>query len=145
MSPLNDDELSSLLEQAKNKPPEPTPELAARAMRAYQANVARPAKWRRLLLRPVLIPLPAGILAAAFLVMIGALGGRTFWGASVVLQTRIVEAPVPRDLIVYRDVCRDCPGGPQKSSPTVASLTFKEFQPVRQIKPRVIRSIRDDQ
>jgi len=145
MSPLNDDELISLLEQAKSKPPEPTPELAARVMRAYQANVAGPPKWRRLLLRPVPIPLPLGILAAVSLVVIGSVGGRSFWLPSVVVQTRIVEVPVTRERIVYRDVCRDCPGGPQESSPTVASLTFKEFKPVRQIRPRVIRSIRDDQ
>jgi hypothetical protein len=145
MSSLNDDELSSLLEQAKNKLPEPSPELAARAMRAYLANVAKPPKWRRLLLRPVPIPLPLGILAAVFLVVIGAVGGRSFWRASAVLQTRIVEVPVTRERVVYRDVCRDCPSGPQESSPAVASLTFKEFQPVRQIRPRVIRSNRNDQ
>jgi hypothetical protein len=145
MSPLNDDELSSLLEQAKNKPPEPTPELAACAMRAYQANVARPPKWRRLLLRPVPIPLPLGILAAVFLVVIGGVGGRSFWRPSVLVQARIVEVPVTRERIVYRDVYRECPGGPQESSPAVASLTFKEFQPVRQIRPRVIRSIGHDQ
>ena len=141
MSPLNDDELSSLLEQAKSKPPEPRPELTVRALRAYQENVARPPNWRRLLLRPVPIPLPVGILAAVLLIWIGAAGGRAFRRPSVVEQIRMVEVPVTREHVVYRN----CPAGQQESGPSIASLTFKEFQPVREIKPRVVRSIRDDQ
>ncbi len=35
MSPLNDDELNSLLEQAKGNEPKPRPELAVSALRAY--------------------------------------------------------------------------------------------------------------
>ena len=141
MSPLNDDELNSLLEQAKNKPPEPRPELTLRALRAYQENVARPPHWRRLLLWPVPIPLPVGILAAVLLILIGAAGDRAFKRPSVVGQTRLVEVPVTREHVVYRN----CPAGQQESNPSIAALTFKEFQPVREIKPRVVRSIRDDQ
>ena len=139
MSPLNDDELTSLLQHAKNQPPEPTPELAARALRAYQANVVRPRSWRQFLLRPVPIPLPLGLLAAVLLILIGAVGGRMFRRPSVTMQT--VEVPVMREHIAYRD----CPAGQQESSPPIARLTFKEFQPVSQIKPRVVRSIRNEQ
>jgi len=141
MSPLNDDELNSLLEQAKSKPPEPRPEMTLRALRAYRRNVARPPHCRRLLLRPVPIPLAVGILAAVLLILIGAAGDRAFRRPSVVVQTRLMEVPVTRERVVYRD----CPPGQQESGPSIASLTFKEFQPVREIKPRVVRSIPDDQ
>jgi len=140
MSPLNDDELNSLLEQAKSKPPEPRPEMTLRALRAYQENVVRPPLWRRFLLRPVPIPLPVGILAVVLLILIGAAGDRAF-RPSVVGQTRLVEVPVTREHVVYRN----CPAGQPESGPSIAGLTFKEFQPVREIKPRVVRSIRDDQ
>jgi hypothetical protein len=141
MSQLNDDELSSLLGQAKSKQPEPRPELTVRALRAYQENVARPPDWRRLLLRPVPVPLPFGIFAAVLLILIGAAGDRTFRRPSVVEQTRMVEVPVTREHVVYHN----CPAGQQEPSSSIASLSFKEFQPVREIKPRVVRSIRDDQ
>jgi hypothetical protein len=141
MSQLNDDELSSLLEQAKSKQPEPRPELTVRALRAYQENVARPPDWRRLLLRPVPVPLPVGILAAVLLILMGAAGDRTFRRPSVVEQTRMVEVPVTREHVVYHN----CPASQQEPSSSIASLSFKEFQPVREIKPRVVRSIRDDQ
>jgi hypothetical protein len=139
MNPLNDDELSSLLEQAKSKPPEPRPEMTLRALRAYKEHVARP-HWRWLLLRPFPIRLPVGILAAVLLILMGAAGDRVFRQSAVVVQTRNVETPVMREHVVYRD----CPAGPQGSSPAVANL-FKEFQPVSHIRPRVVRSIRDDQ
>lgn len=141
MTPLKDDELSSLLEQAKSKPPEPGPELAVRALRTYQAKVARRLNWRRLLLGTAPIPLPVGILTAVFLLLIGAEVGRSFWRPSVVIQTRSVEVPVMREQIIYRD----CPAGPREANPPIASLTFKDFQPVHQIRKRVVRSIRDDQ
>jgi hypothetical protein len=141
MSPLNDDELNFLLKQAKSKPPEPRPELTLRALRAYRENVARRPHWRRLLLRPVPLRLPVGILAAVLLILIGAAGDRAFRRPSVVGQAPLVEVPVTREHVVYRN----CPAGQQESGPSIASLTFKEFQPVREIKPRVVRSIRDDQ
>jgi hypothetical protein len=91
MSPLNDDELNSLLKQAKSKPPEPRPELTLRALRAYQQNVARRPHWRRLLLRPVPLPLPVGILAAVLLILTGAAGDRAFRRPSVVGQAPLVD------------------------------------------------------
>jgi hypothetical protein len=141
MSPLNDDELNSLLEQAKNKPPVPEVELWIRMLRAYQADLARPLNWRYRLLRPISIPLPLGMLAALLLVLVGAVVGRSFLRPSVVVQTRTVEVPVTQDRIVYRD----CPAGSQESSPRVANLTFKEFQPVSQLRPRIVRSVGDEQ
>lgn len=134
MNPLNDDELNSLLEQAKNTPPEPPPELAARALRAYRATGAGPTNWRALFLRPVSIPWPLGLSVALFLVLVGAVGSRSF-------QSHSAAAQVTREHIVYRD----CSSSQQESSSPVASLTFKEFQPVRELRPRVIRSMQGDQ
>jgi hypothetical protein len=124
MNPLNDDELNALLQQAKAKLPHPSPELAARTMRAYRGSVARPTALR----------LVFGALAAVLLILIGALGDRLL--RAPVVRTRTVEVPV---------VYRECPAEPPGSSPQIATLTFKEMRPVRQIRPRVVRSIRDDQ
>jgi hypothetical protein len=117
MTPLNDDELNALLAQAKRNQPEPREELALRALRTYRANVVR---------RPVSVPWPLGIAAAVFLVFMGALAGYSLRRPSV-------------------PVDQSCAAGVQLSSPPVASLSFKEFQPVSQIRPRTVRSIRDDQ
>ena len=140
MSPLSDDELSSLLKQAKNAMPQPAPEHTLRALRTYQANLSRPSNWRRMLLRPVSFPLPMGVFAALLLVLIGAVCDRSFRRPAVLVQTRRVEVPVPHEAIVYRN----CPAAPQLSSPPVVNLTFKEFQPVTQIRPRVIRSAQNE-
>jgi len=124
MSPLNDNELNSLLEQAKRKSPEPPPQLAARTLRAYEAKVARSISWRRYFLRRVSVPWPIGALAALLFVLIGALTDHSFRQPLTVGGGRASDAAL--------------------THPT-AVLTFKEFQPVSEIKPRVIRSIRDDQ
>lgn len=124
MSPLNDDELNSLLEQAKLKSPEPRPELATRMVRAYQANVPSPISLQGYFLRPVSIPWPMGVLAAVLFVLIGALADHSFDRSSTIEASRSSEAV---------------------SSQSTAILTFKEFQPVSEIRPRVIRSLRDDQ
>jgi hypothetical protein len=141
MNPLNDDELTSLLQQAKSKPPEPSPDLAARALRSYRGNVVKPPNWRLFLLRPVSIPLPLGMLAAVLLILLGAAVGLSFRRPSVIVQSHSPEVSATREHVVYRD----CPAVQPASQPPIASLTFKEFQPVRQIKPRVVRSTRDDQ
>jgi hypothetical protein len=133
MNSLNDDELSSLLQQAKRNPPEPSADLAARALRRYRDG-------RLFWLRPVSIPLPLAALAALLLVLIGALGGLSFRRPPVIVQSRIPEPPATMEHVVYRD----CPAVQPESRPPIASLTFNEFQPVRQIRPRVVRRIRDD-
>lgn len=122
MNPLNDDELNALLQQAKGTTPQPSQELAARTQQAYRRSVARPTSLR----------LVFGALAAMLLILIGALGDRLLRAPVV----RTVEVPV---------VYRECPAEPPGSSPQIATLTFKEMRPVRQIRPRVVRSIRDDQ
>ena len=127
MTPLNDDELSALLEQAKSKLLEPRPGLTARALRNYQSNVARRQNWRWLRARPVTIPLPLGILAAGFLMFIGAAVGYSFRRAPTVAQTHSVKATVE-----------------QERNPQAAGLTFMEFQPVSEIRPRTVRSFRND-
>jgi hypothetical protein len=141
MSPLNDDELSSLLQQAKSKPPEPPPDLGVRAMRAYQALVTAPAHRWRFWRQPISVRLPIAVAAAVLMVLIGAVAGRSFWRPSPVERTRFVEVPEIQERVVY-SACP--PAGTNFSEPAV-KLSFREFQPVRQIKPRVVRSIRDDQ
>ena len=141
MSPLNDDELSSLLEQARSKPPEPSPGLPERALQSYRERaVARPT-WRIVLQRPVSIPLPLLATAALLLVLAGAAIGFAYRRPPVIVESRKIDVPAPRERIVYRD-CLSVPPDPRAP---IASLTFNQFQPVREIKPRVVRSIRDDQ
>jgi hypothetical protein len=114
VNPLNDDELNSLLRQAKTNPPNPSPELARRALRAYQGSVARPVGWRQIWLRPVTIPWPLAVLVALLLVLTGMVSGR-----------RTAPPPDP--------------------SSRITTFTLKGMQPVRQFRPRIVRSIRDDQ
>ena len=137
MNPLNDDELNRLLQHAKANPPMPSPELAARALRAYEGRVVQPPAWRRILLRPISIPWPVGVLAALLLVWIG----QVLRATTVTVQTRTVEVPVTHERVVYRD----CTAAPPEASPQIASFTLKDMQPVRQFRPRIVRSIRDDQ
>jgi hypothetical protein len=139
MSPLNDEELNSLLQQLRNALPEASPGLPSRALHAYEADMARTTGWRRLLLRHVVIPWPLGLAAAVFLLLVGAAADRALRRPSVVEEARVVEIPVTTEYVVYRD----CPAG--QPQPSIATLTLKDFQPVRQITPRIVRSIRDDQ
>jgi hypothetical protein len=141
MNPLNDDELTALLQQAKAKPLRPSSELSARTMQAYHRSAAGPGTVRRLLFRPVSSPLAFAALAAALLILIGAVGDRVLRAPSVIVRSRSVEVPVVHERVVYRG----CPAETTSSSPLIATPTFREMRPVRQIRPRVVRSIRDDQ
>ena len=124
MSPLNDDELNSLLEQAKRESPEPSPELAARTLRAYKDAFGGRISLLQYFLRPVSIPWPLGVLGAILFLLIGALA----------------------DHSLHRPATADVNGTPQTvSSKPVAVLTFKDFQPVNELRPRVIRRLQDDQ
>ena len=118
MDPLNDDELNSLLRQAKGKAPAPSPELAARTLRAYRETAGRATMGQRLW-RPIAIPAPLAALAAILLLLAGIAGGRYLGTAKVEERTQIAASP--------------------------ATLTLKELKPVRQVRPRVVRSIHDDQ
>ena len=146
MSPLNDDELSSVLEQFKSKTPQSGPEVAARALRAYETSVTRRGRWRRFFGYSVAVPLPVGVLAATLLILIGVAAGRSLRHHALVVETRIVEVPVIRERLVYGD----CSTGPREASPhapgpPIVNFTFKEFQPVSHIKPRIVRSIGNEQ
>ena len=124
MSPLNDHELNSLLEQAKRESPEPSPELAARTLRAYKAAIGGRTSFLQYLLRPVSIPWPLGVLGAFLCLLIGALA----------------------DHSLHRPATADVNGTPQTvSSKPAAVLTFKDFKPVNELRPRVIRRLQDDQ
>jgi hypothetical protein len=115
MNPLSDDELNSLLEQAKHHGPAPGPGLTVRALHAFEATKVRRTRWRWLA-APVRIPWPVAILAATLLVCIGVMAGHGL---------------------------RQTAGADQRIA--YHRLTFKEFQPVREIRPRVWRSVRSDQ
>jgi len=138
MNPLNDDQLNELLRRAKAEPPQASPAFDARVMRAYQQQAGgdRLSLWARLWgpadsLRFRL----RNVLAAIALMLMGALADRTLL-ASHTLQT-------PRDsatsAVEERVVYKDCPSPSQGPG-----LTFNELQPVREIRPRVVRSIEDD-
>lgn len=119
MKPLNDDELNFLLQKAKSETPEPNPELTGRAMRAYERKTVEARHWRGILFRPIAIPLPVGVLLAVLLISIGALCEHSFERHSAAVERRSPHAQM--------------------------TGLFTEFQPVRQIQPRVIRSDRDEQ
>jgi hypothetical protein len=136
MKPLDDDELNSLLEQAKSSRLEPSWTLAARALRAYRANFARP-RWRRHLLQPIPIPWPLALLATIVFVWFGVLGDQSF--------RRVSASGEGRNLAPAHYIYGNCPTEEHAPSQSTAILTFKEFQPVSQIKPRVVRSLRNDE
>ena len=146
MSPLNDDELSSLLEQFKCKTPQPGPEVASRALRAYETSVTRRGRWRRFFGHSIAVPLPVGALAATLLILIGAAVDRSLHRPAPVVETHRVEVPVIREHLIYGD----CSTGPREArphapGPPTVTFTFKEFQPVSQIKPRIVRSTGNEQ
>jgi hypothetical protein len=139
MNPLNDDELNHLLRQAKAEPPKVSATFDARVMRGYreQTGVGRSSVWERLwgsadYGRPLRL---RNVLAAIVLILIGALADRTLLAAHAFREPRRVDPPVVAERVVYKD----CPAPSQGPG-----LTFNELQPVREIKPRVVRSIQDD-
>jgi hypothetical protein len=119
MNPLNDDELNSLLRQAKTKPPQPAPELRARTLAAFRAQSAPAPWWRRAWALP--------------------LGWRV--GTVAVLALTLAFALSPPST----DVGQEGPTIPRRSEPRAADLTLKNLQPVDDIQPRVVRSMKDDQ
>lgn len=138
MNPLNDDELDALLRQAKS--PQSSPRLAARVMRGYEEQTHNSPAWSWLLFRPLHIPAAFGVLAALLLLAVGAIVGRTLLAPTVIAKTRPVEVPVIQERVVYRE----CNGPTRSNEPPAGGFTFNELQPVREIQPRVVRSIGDD-
>ena len=146
MRPLNDDELNSLLEQFKCKAPQPGPEATSRALRAYETSVTRRGRWRRFSGHSIAVPLPVGALAAALLILIGVAADRSLRRPVPVVETRTVQVPVIREHLIYGD-CSTGPreARPRAAGPPIVTFTLKEFQPVSQIKPRIVRSIGNEQ
>jgi hypothetical protein len=138
MNPLNDDELDALIGHAKSNLPPASPGFAERVMRGYREQAKQSPAWNWLLWRPVPVPAGFGILAALVLVAAGAVAGRTLLAPPVIAQTRRVEVPVVQERVVYRECAH-------ATEPQSGGFTFNELQPVREIHPRVVRSIRDDQ
>jgi hypothetical protein len=120
MNPLNDDELNALLQQAKATPLKPSPKLAARTLSAWREHTARPPFWRR----SISLRWRVGALAA-LLILAGTLGTQAFGPSS--------------------DVGLEGPVMPQRANPHATDLTLKDLQPIQEIKPRVVRSMKDDQ
>ena len=140
MIPLNDDELNALLQQARSKSLEPSADLSVRALCRYRESAARPQNWRLVLLRSVSISLPLATIAAVLLFLAGmAVGSR--YRQTITVESRKMYVPVTRERVVYRD----CSSVQPESEAPIPNLTFKEFRPVHQIKPRIVRSARDDQ
>ena len=123
MSPLNDDDLNFLLEQAKGVSPQPSRELAARTLRGYQNAIVGRSPRLEYFLRPVSIPWPLGVLAAVLFILIGMVADHRFRRPFAGAINRTPEVSLNR--------------------PT-AILRFKDFQPVSELKPHVVRSFRDD-
>lgn len=137
MNPLNDDELNELLRRAKAERPQTSEAFDVRLMRAYQDQTGSPPLWRRLWgerLSRQAFGL-RNVLAAIVLILIGVATDRILLAAHSVRDTR-KEAPAVVERVVYKD----CPGSSQGPG-----LTFDDLPPVREIKPRVVRSKRDDQ
>lgn len=72
MSSLNDDDLNSLLRQAKASPLKPSPRFAARVERAYETQVRGWPRWRHLLFGTIRLPIAAVVAAAVMLPLAGA-------------------------------------------------------------------------
>jgi hypothetical protein len=124
MNPLNNDELNSLLEQAKRESPEPSREMAERMVRAYEADIVGRISWQQYFLRPLSIPWPIAVLTAVLFAFIGALGDHSLNRPSVpeINHTSKVLSSRPTSI-----------------------LGFNDFQPVSELRPRVIGRSRDDQ
>jgi hypothetical protein len=75
------------------------------------------------------------VLAAMALILIGALADRTLLASHARPAPPDAGSPVVEERVVYKD----CPAPSQGPG-----LTFNELQPVREIKPRVVRSMEDD-
>ena len=136
MNPLNDDELNEMLRRAKLEPPKISPTFDARMMRGVSAasgvRVAmgmahgawgHPFRWR-------------SALGSAALILLGVFADRTLLATRAVMTPRGTDSPVVEERVVYQN----CPVPSQGPG-----LTFNELQPVREIKPRVVRSMEDDQ
>jgi hypothetical protein len=123
---LNDDELNSLLRQAKANPPKPSPGFAARATRAYEKQSST-SVWHRLLFGTIRIPIPIGVLASIVLILVGAVFGRKLG------QTRSVEVATVQERAATNVVDRDRP-----------VLNLYGLQPVTELHPRIIRRVHED-
>lgn len=126
MKSLNDDELNSLLRQAKANPPKPSPGFAARATRAYERQSST-SVWHRLLFGTIRIPIPIGVLASIVLILVGAVFGRKLG------QTRSVEVAAVQERAATNVVDRDRP-----------VLNLYGLQPVTELHPRIIRRVHED-
>ena len=135
MNPLNDDELNEMLRRAKLEPPKISPTFDTRMMQEYQRQVGSRSGWGWL-----------GELGHAFrwrsalgsaaLILLGVFADRTLLATRAVITPRGADSPVVEERVVYQN----CPVPSQGPG-----LTFNELQPVREIKPRVVRSMEDDQ
>lgn len=126
MRPLNDDQLSSLLRQAKANQPKPAPGFVPRVMQAYQRQSGRSTIWRRLVSGTIRIPIPIGAVAAIALILVGVVFGR-----------RSSEAPTTRTPIVQESAAT------KVVSQDRPELSLYGLRPVAELRPRILRSMHE--
>lgn len=97
MKSLNDDDLTSLLNQAKANPPKPSPELTARTRRAYEEQFHSLPAWRRLLFGTVRVRLMVAFSVSVTLLVAGAVLGYLMSQPHDLMQRRSVADTSNRD------------------------------------------------
>jgi hypothetical protein len=127
MKQLNDDELNSVLRQAKANSPKPSPGFEDRVTRAYRNHLDRSPLWRYLVFGMIRVPAPVGIVAALALLLAGVQLGREL------NQPRTIQVPVIQERVVTKLIYRDRP-----------TLNLYGFEPVMDLHPRIIRSAHEN-
>ena len=118
MKSLNDEDLTSLLRQAKATPPKPSPGLVPRVMQAYEAQFGTVPAWRRFFFGSVRVPILVAISASVILLVTGALLGLAISRSQVVTERRSIADILDGDQPV---------------------LNLYGMQPVPELRLRVIR------
>jgi hypothetical protein len=120
--PLNDDDLNSLLRQAKASPLEPSPRFIARVERAYEMQVREASTWRHLLFGTIRVPIAAVVAASVMLPLAGGAFGM------LLSRTNGIHGPSLRQNATSYEVDRNRP-----------VLNLDGLQPVTELHLKIIR------
>jgi hypothetical protein len=121
--PLNDDQLNSLLKQAKTNQPKPPSGFDARVMQMYdQRQSSYSPIWRCWVSGTIRVPAPIAVLASVVLILIGMVVGDTL-RKTPNLQQRAVTKSAGQD-------------------PPV--LNLDGLQPVAELRPRIVRKAHEN-
>lgn len=126
MRHLDDEQLNSLLREAKSAAPVPAAGIEDRVMQAYAAQI-RKSFWRRFLTGTVRVPVPVAVAAAIALVCVGAVFAVLAGGSA----TRTLTPPA---------VQHAAPGDGGRDYP---ALNVGGLQPVSELHPKILRRGRD--